>query len=1568
MGKNLKEEDLRLNIIVNGDPARKEIGALDRSTKDLASSNKKLRAEMKQLKAAGGENKARIAEISAEIKKNNETIKANEARTKQLRAEMKLTSMTTAELSRRHAELRNAMRNVVPGTPQWKQLRSELQAVTLRMAQLRIETTATEGVMCRMATNVNKYIGTVTATFAALAMYGSGLRKAIDAYSELDEAMSNARKTTNMTRREVEELNDKLAKIDTRTAQNELLSLARIGGKLGIAKNDIEGFTRAADIIKIALGKDLGDNVETTIGQIGKLVNVFHVDQEFGIEQGMMKTAAAVNELGKSSVANEANIVEFTRRVGGVGSAAKISIANIAGLGATLDAVGVTMEVAGTSMSQVITGMFRRTDAFAAAAKMSVKDFKDLMAQDMNEAIIRFAEGMGKDGAAMNKVVAALDSLKLDGQRATGVLTALAQNTEMVRKQQEIANQAFNEGTSCLKEFNVMNNSVEAITEKRKKQITAEAAALGESLIPAYHESLSAQASLIKATRILIEWLIKNRGVIIGLVASYAAYKTVIFAVNAAKKTYASTVATLNAVKHSYLLAVRATRAAMVAETGATKAATIATRLFGIAIKTTPLGWVAAAIGVAAGALAYFATRANSATAAQKTFNEVTKAAAEIEDEHGVNLVGKAEKIRQLMRVVENEATSEERRIAAIKELQDLTPGGIDLINQETIANGDAAKSVKAYTEQLILQATIKAALQKKQELIDQAGKDRVTGDDKKVGWFRRMTLYHLATESGGTLDYDTMVEQAEEQNKKKYQDNLDKQIETYDKIIEDAQQALDSKKIDMPTPGWDFEKDQAFMDNKAKLEERFRAGEIKSEQDFNKELLKLEVKALKDRLAANIEDGDARLNLKKQLQKKELELKGNPDDFGGGDSNGKWSLDKDAAFLAEKKKLRQAFADGEIATEREYQGKLLDLEVATLKARLAANKESGAERSKLEIQLADKLLELKKNQSEITDADFQAQKQKLRKQFADGEIATEQEYQDKLLALEIAFLQARLASNKDSGEARIKLETLLTDKLIEQKKREQQQANAAEDLRIQNITDATERENAEYERRKKQYAGNAAALEQLAAAHARRLAQIELQKATAELKQEEDEYKRSRHAMQAHHKLRLQETKLTANERKRRKREQAAELAAFDEAYFQRTLTQIRALSGAGMMAFRDLEGVLQSIDLDTSLLSEQEKNDLLKRIQEITAALAASKEQLKQATEPEEKKYSFHVDDEDKSKQPGFLFGFSQDDWDLFFENLKSGKVGVEDIGFAFQAVASAASEALNLYAGYDKMMTAKENAELKKYKKNNDAKKKALQSRLDAGLMSQEQYDAEVERMDAENDKKQEEIEIKQAKRKKAMSLAQVAIDTASAIGKAIAMYAWPWSLIPIAFATATGAAQAAMIASTPIAGAEEGSFFVERAQDGRKFNARLNPGARGYIDHPTVLVGENGMEYVIPNEAMQNPTAAPIINAIEAVRQKGRLRDFDFTQVMPAMMQVPGYVAGGPTAGSLSSTITLPDVPRTEAPENKAILEVLARLAGILEKPIKSEVSLMGRGGFNEKWEEYERMKKRGKIGK
>lgn len=49
MAKRITDEDLRLNLIVNGDGGKKEMLELERQMKDLQSSTKKTRTELKNL-------------------------------------------------------------------------------------------------------------------------------------------------------------------------------------------------------------------------------------------------------------------------------------------------------------------------------------------------------------------------------------------------------------------------------------------------------------------------------------------------------------------------------------------------------------------------------------------------------------------------------------------------------------------------------------------------------------------------------------------------------------------------------------------------------------------------------------------------------------------------------------------------------------------------------------------------------------------------------------------------------------------------------------------------------------------------------------------------------------------------------------------------------------------------------------------------------------------------------------------------------------------------------------------------------------------------------------------------------------------------------------------------------------------------------------------------------------------------------------------------------------------------------------------------------------------------------
>lgn len=115
-----------------------------------------------------------------------------------------------------------------------------------------------------------------------------------------------------------------------------------------------------------------------------------------------------------------------------------------------------------------------------------------------------------------------------------------------------------------------------------------------------------------------------------------------------------------------------------------------------------------------------------------------------------------------------------------------------------------------------------------------------------------------------------------------------------------------------------------------------------------------------------------------------------------------------------------------------------------------------------------------------------------------------------------------------------------------------------------------------------------------------------------------------------------------------------------------------------------------------------------------------------------------------------------------------------------------------------------------ELNQAKKDNSEWKKDLKSRYDAGLISREYYNSQVEKADEELAAKELEIARAKAKREQQIRLFEIAIDTLAGVAKAVSQspltFGLPWS----AFVTATGAAQAAAVATKPLPVAERGMY--------------------------------------------------------------------------------------------------------------------------------------------------------------
>lgn len=113
-------------------------------------------------------------------------------------------------------------------------------------------------------------------------------------------------------------------------------------------------------------------------------------------------------------------------------------------------------------------------------------------------------------------------------------------------------------------------------------------------------------------------------------------------------------------------------------------------------------------------------------------------------------------------------------------------------------------------------------------------------------------------------------------------------------------------------------------------------------------------------------------------------------------------------------------------------------------------------------------------------------------------------------------------------------------------------------------------------------------------------------------------------------------------------------------------------------------------------------------------------------------------------------------------------------------------------------------------------------------------------------------------------------------------------------------------------TRVPGRQSGGYIdVTRAQDGKEFQAVYDPKRRGFIDKPTVIVGEgpagSSKEWVASNEAVKNPTIAPILSILDQAQQAGTIRTLDLNKYLQA--QAIGRQSGG---GIQTATVPSPTV--------------------------------------------------------
>ena len=456
----------------------------------------------------------------------------------------------------------------------------------------------------KMADGANRYFAIITAGAAAMAGAVATVKGTVTAFAEYDDKLVDVMKTTNLTKQQTIELSAELKKINTRTAQLDLLELARVAGKLGIrGKEDVLGFVRATDKIRVALSEDLGGDTEESVRQLGKLVDIFKLTNEFSVEESLLKIGSAMNALGASGTANEGYMLEFTKRVAGVAPTAGISIDKILGLATTLDELGQTSEVSSTAFNQVISNMFKKTGDYARIAGMELQDFTDLMNKDANEALIQLLIGAKGSSDGFGQLANSLSELGMDGVRATTVLGVLASNIDKLRENQKYSNEEFIKGNSLLIEFNKKNNSAQAQLEKAFKRFKEIQVELGKELTPIFAQSIHKASTLLKVFGTTVEFLFKYGKSLLVLTTIIAAHTLAVkaLAMWEARKNAAVGIGLVvsklqTAAFAAQFAAIALYNAGVALLAGNTALATTSLRAFSVALNATPIGWITTGI------------------------------------------------------------------------------------------------------------------------------------------------------------------------------------------------------------------------------------------------------------------------------------------------------------------------------------------------------------------------------------------------------------------------------------------------------------------------------------------------------------------------------------------------------------------------------------------------------------------------------------------------------------------------------------------------------------------------------------------------------------------------------------------------------------------------------------------------------------------------------------------------------------------------------------------------------------------------------------------------------------
>ena len=705
-----------------------------------ASQLKLVEAELERIRQSEKKVVTLMQQYDKEIDSTNVDIKETKRQMQLVNntmANLKTSSIRDLEYSIK--ALNQQMQGMQRGTEQFKQMELKAKQLKAELQAVRAEGVAQESWIKRSADWFNRMQGIALGAVAAISGITFTVKKCVEEYATMDDEMTNVRKYTGQAAEEVERMNEDFKKMDTRTPRQKLNQLAEDAGRLGITSTAaVEEFVDGADKINVALGDDLGDKA---VSQIGKLAQMFGEDKTKGLRGAMLATGSAVNELAQNSSASAGYLVDFTARVAGVGKQAGFTQAQIMGLASVLDQNMQQDETAATAVQNLLAKMFQDSAKFAQIAGLNVKEFAKTLKEDANGALLQFLAAMRAKGGFAD-LAPMFEEMKMDGSRATGVLTVLADKLDDIKTAQDLASEAYSEGTSVLNEFETQNENVQAQLDKASKKFLDLSIELGQKLYPAARYCISAASLGVRALSTLVDFVKKYWRILIVLTAAIVTYTAVSKAKLIAEKAQMAWLNIMILREKAHLVLVGLKTSALktmaivqMALTREIKLTTAAQMLWNKVLLANPITAVIAVVAGLTAAIVTLSKETSAAEQAQRDYNDaVTDANKQAAEEEA--------SIMRLVSAIQSNTSAESDRKAALEELNGkLMSQHLGNITEEAVRTGQATRQIQSYIDMMKkkividgLQKKLAESIAKQAEAEDLLGE----GDNDNRGYWKR--------------------------------------------------------------------------------------------------------------------------------------------------------------------------------------------------------------------------------------------------------------------------------------------------------------------------------------------------------------------------------------------------------------------------------------------------------------------------------------------------------------------------------------------------------------------------------------------------------------------------------------------------------------------------------------------------------------------------------------------------------------------------------------------------------------------------------------------------------------